>query len=62
MGINKLFDGIARVVERFAEKIAEQGLQEKIQGTGRGPRVRREKTEKEGGKEKEINPDFPKTG
>ena len=29
MGINELFDGIARVVERFAEEFAEQKLQEK---------------------------------
>jgi len=62
MGINELFDGIAKVEERFAEEIAEQGLQEKMQGTGRGPKVRREKTEKAGRKEKEIHPDFPKTG
>jgi len=62
MGINELFEGIAKVVERFAEEIAEQKLLEKEQKTGRGPKVRREKTEKEGRKEKEIHPDFPKTG
>ena len=62
MGINELFDGIAKVVKRFAEELAEQGLQEKMQGTGRGPKVRPEKTEKKDVKEKEIYPDFPKTG
>jgi len=60
MGINELFDGIARVVERFTEEIAEQKLQEKVSRTGRGPKVRSEKTEKEGVKEKAIYPDFPK--
>ncbi len=58
MGINELFDGIARVVEQFAEL----RLQEKMSRTGRGPKVRPEKTEKEGGKEKEIYRDFPRTG
>ena len=46
MGINGLFDGIAKVVERFAEEIAEQKLLEKEQKTGRGSKVRSEKTEK----------------
>ena len=74
MDINELFDGIAKVVERFAEEIAEQGLQEKKSRTGlsrrssagtksgRGPKVKAEKTEKKGGKEKEIYRDFPITG
>ncbi|MBW1956863.1 MAG: hypothetical protein C4B57_05790 [Deltaproteobacteria bacterium] len=72
MGINELFDGIAKVVERFAEELAEQRLQEKtclrrcsgrqVSRTGRGPKVRPEKTENEGGKEKEIHPDFLKSG
>jgi len=60
MGINEFFDGIAKVIERFTEELAEQRLQEKMQKTGRGPKVRPEKTEKKGGKEKEIYPDFPK--
>jgi len=34
MGINELFDGIAKVVEPFAEKIAEQRLPEKMCRTG----------------------------
>ena len=62
MGINELFDGIARVVERFAEELAKQKLLEKEQKTGRGPKVRSEKTEKGDGKKKRINPNFPKTG
>ncbi len=61
MGINELFDGIAKVVERFAEEIAEQKLLEREQKTGRGPIVKSEKTEKGDGKKKGINPDFPKT-
>jgi len=39
MGIKELFDGIARVVERFAEELAEQRLQEKMSRTGLGPKV-----------------------
>ena len=62
MGINELFDGITKVVERFVEEIAEQKLLEKEQKTGRGPKVRSEKTEKGDEKKKRINPDFPKTG
>ena len=62
MGINELFDGIARVVDQFAEEIAEQKLLEKGQNTGRGPKVGAEKMEKDGVKEKEIYRDFPKTG
>jgi len=62
MGINELFDGIAKVVERFAEELAEQRLQEKMSRTGRDPKVRPEKTENEGGKEKEIYQNFPKSG
>jgi hypothetical protein len=46
MGINELFDGIARVIERFAEEIAEQKLLEKKQKTGRGPKVKPENSEK----------------
>ena len=61
-GINELFDGIAKVIERFAEEIAEQRLQEKDQKTGRGPKVKVENSEKGDGKKKEIYPDFPKTG
>ncbi len=29
MGINELFDGIARVIEQFGEELAEQRLQKK---------------------------------
>ena len=52
MGINELFDGIAKVVERFAEEIAEQKLQEKKQKTGRDPKVRPEKTRESGDKQR----------
>jgi len=62
MEINELFDGIAKVVERFAEELAEQKLLEKKQKTGRSPKVEPEKTEKKGGKEKKIYQNFPKTG
>ena len=62
MGINELFERITKVVERFAEEIAEQKLLEREQKTGRGPKVRSEKTEKGDGKKKGINSDFPKAG
>ncbi|MCW7077374.1 MAG: hypothetical protein OCU18_08890 [Candidatus Syntrophoarchaeum sp.] len=62
MGINELFERITKVVERFAEEIAEQRLLEREQKTGRGPKVRSEKTEKGDGKKKEFYSDFPKSG
>ena len=30
MDINEFFDGIAKIIEQFAEKLAEQRLQEKM--------------------------------
>jgi len=60
MGITELFDGIAKVVERFAEEIAEQRLQEKMSRTGRGPKVKLEKTEKKVAAEKRVEGNFPK--
>jgi len=62
MGINEFFYELSRVINQFAEELAEQRLLEREQKTGRGPKVELEKTEKKGGKEKEIHPDFPKTG
>jgi hypothetical protein len=62
MGINELFDGIAKVVERFAEEIAEQKLHEKKQKTGRDPEVEAENSEKNSPREASFHPDFPKTG
>lgn len=37
MDINDLFDGIMKSINQFADEIAEQRVQEKIQETGRGP-------------------------
>jgi len=62
MGINELFDGIAKVIGRFAEEIAEQRLQEKMSRTGRGPKVESENSEKNSPREALFHPDFPKTG
>jgi hypothetical protein len=62
MGINELFDGIAKFIGRFADEIAEQRLQEKEQKTGRGPKVEPEKTEKNPPREAFFYSDFPKTG
>ena len=61
MGINELTDEIARVIEQFAEEIAEQRLQEKEQKTGRCSKVKVENSEKGEGNKKGIYPDFPKT-
>lgn len=55
MGINELFDGIAKVVEQLAEELAEPGLQVKISRTGRDQKVGSEKTGNNGVKEKEIS-------
>ena len=60
MGINEFFDGIAKVVERFTEELAEQRLQEKMQKTGRGPKVRPENSEKISPREAVFHSDFPK--
>ena len=62
MGINELFDELARVINQFAEEIAEQKFQGRKQKTGRGPKVRPEKTEKGDGKKKKIYRNFPKRG
>ena len=62
MEINELFEGIARVVERFAEELAEQKLQEREQKIGRGLKVEPENSEKNSPKEAFFHPDFPKTG
>jgi hypothetical protein len=62
MGINELFDGIAKVVEQFAEEPAEQKLLEKEQKTGRGPKVEPENSEKNSPREAFFHPDFPKSG
>jgi len=37
MDINDLFDRIMKSINQFADEIAEQRLQEKMQDTGRGP-------------------------
>ncbi len=37
MDINDVFDGIMKSINQFADEIAEQRLQEKMQETGRGP-------------------------
>jgi len=61
-GINELFEGIAKVVDRFAEEIAEERAREKEQKTGRGPKVEAENSEKNSPGETFFHPDFPKIG
>ena len=62
MGINELFDGIAKIVDRFAEELAEQKLLEKEQQTGRGPKVEPENSDKNSPGEAFFHPNFPKIG
>ncbi len=62
MGINELFEGIAKVVDRFVEEIAEERAREKEQKIGRGPKVESENSEKNSPKEACFDTDFPKTG
>jgi len=60
MDINDLFDGIMKSINQFADEIAEQRLQEKMQETGRGPENRGKNAENFQPKEKRGMTDFPK--
>jgi hypothetical protein len=60
MDINDLFEGIMKVIYQFADEIAEQRLQEKMQQTGRGPENRGKNAENFEAKEKRGMTDFPK--
>jgi hypothetical protein len=61
MDINDLFDGIMKSINQFADEIAEQRLQEKMQESGRGPENGGGKNaENFEAKEKRGMTDFPK--
>jgi hypothetical protein len=60
MDINDMFDGIMKSINQFAEEIAEQRLQEKMQDTGRGPENGGNNAENFQSKEKQGMTDFPK--
>jgi hypothetical protein len=60
MDINDLFDGIMKNINQFADEIAEQRLQEKMQDTGRGPENGGENAENFEAKEKRGMTSFPK--
>jgi hypothetical protein len=60
MDINDLFDGIMKSINQFADEIAEQRLQEKMQETGRGPENGGNYAENFEAKEKRGVTDFPK--
>lgn len=60
MDINDLFDGIMKSINQFADEIAEQRLQEKMQETGRGPENGGKNAENFEAKEKRGVMDFPK--
>ena len=60
MAINDLFDGIMKSINQFADEIAEQRLQEKMQETGRGPENEGKNAENFEAKEKRGVTSFPK--
>jgi len=60
MDINDLFDGIMKSINQFADEIAEQRLQEKMQDTGRGPENGEKNAENFEAIEKRGMTDFPK--
>ncbi|AOY57434.1 hypothetical protein [Desulfococcus multivorans] len=60
MDINDLFEGIMKSINQFADEIAEQRLQEKMQDTGRGPENGGKNAENFEAKEKRGMTDFPK--
>jgi hypothetical protein len=60
MDINDLFDGIMKSINQFADEIAEQRLQEKMQESGRGPENGGNNAENFQAKEKRDVMDFPK--
>ena len=60
MDINDLFDGIIKSINQFADEIAEQRLQEKMQDTGRGPENGGNNAENFEAKENQGVTDFPK--
>jgi hypothetical protein len=60
MDINDLFDGIMKSINQFADEIAEQRLQEKMQESGRGPENGGKNAENLEPKEKRGVTSFPK--
>ncbi|PLY16836.1 MAG: hypothetical protein C0631_02565 [Sedimenticola sp.] len=60
MDINDLFDGIMKSINQFADEIAEQRLQEKMQDTGRGPDNGGKNAKNFESKEKQVVTGFPK--
>jgi hypothetical protein len=60
MDINDLFDGIMKSINQFADEIAEQRLQEKMQESGRGPENGDKNAENFQPKEKRGMTNFPK--
>lgn len=60
MDINDLFDGIMKSINQFADEIAEQRLQEKMQDTGRGQEFGGKNAENFEAKERRGMTNFPK--
>jgi hypothetical protein len=60
MDTNDLFDGIMKSINQFADEIAEQRLQKKMQESGRGPENGGKNAENLEAKVKRGMTDFPK--
>ena len=60
MDINDLFDAIMKSINQFADEIAEQRLQEKMQESGQGPENGGKNPQNFQAKEKRGVTSFPK--
>jgi hypothetical protein len=62
MDTNDLFDGIMKSINQFADEIAEQRLQKKMQESGRGPENGGEECGEFGGESETGYDGFPEKG
>lgn len=60
MNINDLFENIANIFNQFADEIIAERSRNNILFTRRGPESERKDSENFGGKENQIEVDFPK--
>ena len=59
MDINDLFEGVLKVINKFADEVAEQRAKEKMPLSGRGPEGKGENAENLAVRETETGVDFP---
>lgn len=60
MDINDLFDNIANIFNQFADEILAEPVHKNKPITGRGPESKGKDSENFGGRENQIEVDFPK--